>query len=215
MGQKNGKIFRWIAGGIYMVFAAYQLFINNTVVQNAGFGNSPFSWAFAAVLVLIAAALAVWLFASEKPLSAGVARGVIVATVMTIVIQLLTLTSLSDSITYTLTELLPSIAESAVWKYIFIVIQMMLLILAAFFVLSSRDATAEAEGKEEEAADKTETVVAIIEETVLVQEGAAETTAEKAEAAKAGEPEKAEGDEGKAAEKTPEKSEEKPEEKGE
>ena len=72
---------RWAAGGLYGLLCLYQMFLVKVIVEGASPSNVYFTWLYAIVLVLGAAAMSVWMFYGKEALSAGARRAIVAGTV--------------------------------------------------------------------------------------------------------------------------------------
>ncbi len=135
---------RLVAGGVYMALAIYQMFIARTVAMNASLQVATFTWISAMLLIVAAGAMAVWMFSSDKLFGAGTRRAVVVGTVLWIAFELMTYSEQANVINYTLGQILPNLYGQQLWLYFFMVVRYVLMILAAFFVTSCKEALAPA-----------------------------------------------------------------------
>lgn len=129
---------RWIAGGLYILLCVYQMFIAQAVIQGASLSNAYFTWLYAIFVIPAAGAMALWMFSSKEILSAGARRAVVVGTGLMICFELITYSEQTSVIDYMLYSVLPSLYGKPIYLYLFMILQMMLMILAAFFVTSCR-----------------------------------------------------------------------------
>lgn len=131
---------RWIAGGMYMLLAVYQLFTCLFLMENGSLGGLPVVYIFSILLSPLAAGFAVWLFSSRRVLSGAVRRGTVAATVFCVLFELFTYDLQTQAVSLTLQGVLntESAHDNSVVLYVLVIIRLLLLILAAFFVTSSR-----------------------------------------------------------------------------
>lgn len=140
---------RWVAGGLYGLLCLYQMFLVKVILEGASPSNVYFTWLYAIVLVVGAAAMSVWMFYGKEALGAGARRAIVAGTVFCVAFELMTYTDQTDVINYTLYNSFPTLADNSAALYIIMVLRLLLMILAAFFVTSSRERAVEPELAEE------------------------------------------------------------------
>ncbi len=149
-----GQKVRWIAGGLYLVLAVYQVACVHNVVVQGTFADMGVVALLAIGLVGAATAMAIWMFSSKDILGTGAHRAVIVGTVVAVCYQLLTYKGQAGIIqgawqAFTGSgDNTPGLLLGAL-----VFVRLLLLILAAFFVLSSRPAPLAEEAADDEPAD--------------------------------------------------------------
>lgn len=132
------KGYRIGAGVLYLVLAVFQMGLQYSVVQGTGFGTAYFTWTAAVMLIAGAGVMSAWMFSAFKPLKAGARRAILVGTLLAVVFELITFNSQATLINYTLQQLLPSLAGGWI-IYLFIIVRLVIMILAAFFAGSCTD----------------------------------------------------------------------------
>lgn len=134
-------IMRWIAGAVYLLLAGYQMLALRHVLNNANavLATVPVAWGIEVLLMLLAGGLAAWLYAKNGRPSPSMRHSIVVITIMVVLFELTTYAMQAELIGYSVTMLFPSLAGSDIWNYIFIILRLMLWILGAFFVLSTKD----------------------------------------------------------------------------
>lgn len=148
---------RWIAGLIYGLLAVYQMFICRELLGGANLTNATFSWLYAMALIFVASGMCVWMFAGKDVFSSNVQRGVVAATTMFCIFELMTYRDQTTLINYTLYTVFPSLYDSLFWQYAFMMIRLLLMILGAFFLTSNRtelDFTSDKNEEEESEEDE-------------------------------------------------------------
>lgn len=155
---KQAVTMRRIAGVLYGVYAIYQVVLSVFYLWGAAllYNSVPIAAKIELFSALAAAVFAVWLLAGDSFAPAVVRRGVIPATTLMVLYQLVTYrlqtTLLAEQIEGLgggLTNLVNYGADSfyldilkfldkPMWQYVAIVVRLVLLILAAFFVISSK-----------------------------------------------------------------------------
>lgn len=180
--MKMGQKMRWVAGVVYLALAIYQLFTMRFLIMAlpSGNGSVPFTqftavWIIGLLLAFVYAGMAVWMLSGKSFLTGNVQRAIVVATIFVVAYELLSYSSQAEAMQIMLMFTLPSIAETTIWQLIFIIIRMVLLILAAFFVTSANEkmgAQPEAEqtDEEQEALEAIESELDAIEADALVVE---------------------------------------------
>ncbi|MGD9559921.1 MAG: hypothetical protein AB7V55_04855 [Oscillospiraceae bacterium] len=131
------KGFRVAAGILYGVLAIYQMLFTRAVMQGSTLGNVPFVWLAALLFVPLAAVLSIWMFSSYQPLKAGAGRGVLVGTILAVVFELVTFTMQTTMVNYVVQQFLPNLSGNGMVLYVLVIIRLVLLILAVFFVINS------------------------------------------------------------------------------
>lgn len=174
-----GQKMRWIAGGIYAVLSVYTmltmrfLLIFSQNMNPIGIANYPAGWIVQLLLIFATGAAAVWMFSKKEYLSDSARRAIVIVTALIIAFELISYSSQTELIYYTLYVTFPKMAENKIWSLVFIVVRMLLYILAAFFVTSSKDMEQIEETTHEESdedTDNSEEVLEIVEEEVTILE---------------------------------------------
>lgn len=140
-GMTMGQKIRWIAGGLYLFLALYQLACVHGTVVSGTLADTGIVSLLAIVLAVAAAGMAVWMFSSKNVLDTGAHRAVIVGTIFAVCYELLTYSGQAPIIQKSWElftgsgDRLPGLALG-----ILVFVRLLVLILAAFFVCSSRPA---------------------------------------------------------------------------
>lgn len=169
---------RWIAGGAYGALALYQMFICQTILQGARLQEMTTVWMYNIGLIPLAGILCVWMFAGKKVFTAGVHRAFIASTGLFVAFELFTYGEQTGVINYTLYYAIPNLANQQVWLYAFMVLRLMLMIVATFFVTNNCKAyDLLPQKKEEEEAQQEKSAEALVE--LFEEEKAAEEEKER------------------------------------
>ena len=147
-GMTVAQKMRWVAGVIFIVLSGYQLLLTRCIylyrAYSAGeikfsVSNITFSLLYALGLAVAAGAAAIWMLASKKVLPSGARRGVVVAVLLAIVFELLSYQDQIFIIQYSLSSWISGIYSNQMYAYFFMIFRMLLMILATFFVTSSKE----------------------------------------------------------------------------
>ncbi len=165
------KKMRWIAGALYGVLSVYEMLVLRYILSSAAITDLPIALICQVVLMTAAGAMAVWLLAGAKALSKEKQRGITVATGLVVIFQLITYATQVIAIDSTLSVLFPSLLTtgSTMYQLVGMLVRMLLLVLAAFFVQSAgvEADTVESLAKEaEEEVEELEETLEKLEEAV-------------------------------------------------
>lgn len=133
---------RRVAGMLYLALSVYQAALFSVVISMMVPSNTTFSWILQVLLVGGAAAMSVWMFGGDAVLKTGVRRAVVTGTAALVMFQLLNYSMLARAVDYTFAtyRFLQPLQGKPTWQYVSLVIQLLLVILAAFFITNCRDA---------------------------------------------------------------------------
>lgn len=130
---------RVTAGVLYAVLSVYQMLTTHTVLLGATITNISMVWLAAVLLIPGAAVMSLWMFSGEEVFSRGVRRAVGWGTAIAIVFEFVTYTQQVNIINYTLAQWLPAIYNQQIALYGFLAVRLLLMVLAAFFVISAKE----------------------------------------------------------------------------
>lgn len=139
---------RWTAGALYLALSIYQVFTMRTIITDVAVSSAAVAWVCGVMLAVCAGVMAVWMFTGKTVLSDAVHRAVVVGTSLVVVYEAITLSTQIKMIGYTIQKLMPGnqapvlyTAEGTLnelYLYFFVALRLVLIILAAFFVCSSK-----------------------------------------------------------------------------
>lgn len=180
---------RVTAGIVYGVLAVLELFSLRFMLNNAAITSVPIAWLFEMAIMLGAGVLCVWLLGGRNAVPINVRRAVVAGTTLVVIFELVSYSTHTEAINYTLTDWFPSLAQSpnTIYLLVVMILRLLLMILAAFFVQSAcaeMDAE-QAEDEAEDALEQLDEVMANIEkarENGLSEEEAAEVVTAVSEA---------------------------------
>lgn len=174
---------RWIAGVLYGIFFVFQLLTVNLFFQVMMLFDMPFSLLAQLGTGLLAAGVCVWLFSGKAEVKEGARRAFVAATVLAVVMELALYSSqmnwFSQIINYNLMQgvaptfpfnLLNVATQNVGIVYmVMVIIRLMLLILAAFFITSARDGIDEDEEAEDMFGEDEAVAVEVVEQVVVLE----------------------------------------------
>lgn len=166
----TAQTMRQVAGWIYLVLCIFQM---ATLIGSleAGFTQVPNAWLIEIGLMVLEGVVAVYMIGGTGVLKRHVRRGVIVGTILVVAFALITYTTQTSMLGYALTVIFPNWEAPAIWKIVLLLIRLVLLILAAFFVSSSTEGEKKSEAYGFDTQDETVVINEInMEETVFVEE---------------------------------------------
>ena len=171
---------RWIAGVIYGLLALYEVFTLKEVLSGAAITNIPIAWLMELAVLLGAGIMAVWMLCGREIVKPEIRRAVVVATALVVLFELLTYEVQAGGIGYTLAAMFPNTmgAGSNLYQLIGMIVRLLLMILAAFFVQSA-SAEMDIEKAEADAEDAAED----LDEALNKAEAALENGVDEEEAA--------------------------------
>lgn len=190
-----GNKMRWVAGGLYGLLAVYQMYLVKPVLVGAPITNLYLTWIHAILLMAGAAVMAVWMFYGRENLSANVRRAVVAGSVFAVIFELMTYSDQADLINYAIYSVLPDQVNNTTLQYVLMVLRLLLLILAAFFVTSAKEPDKKYLADEGEDDEDTDGAVEVIEVIEVVEAEVQEEPEEAADAADEAEEATAEADE--------------------
>lgn len=131
---------RKVAGCFYFALAVYQMFLSLYVMRYVVVYNARFVWIYAHLLVVAAGVMAVWMFSSNKVFSPGIGTAVAVGTALVVIYELFTYREQTESV---INNTLYILFNGALYGnryvlYVLMIIRLMLMILAAFFVTNCK-----------------------------------------------------------------------------
>ncbi len=150
-----GQKMRWIAGGLYLVLAVYQTACVHSVVMEGAVAEMGIATLLAITFVALAAGMSIWMFSSKAVLGTGAHRAVMVGTLVALGYELLTYRG-QAAIIQSAWQAFAGNGDNlpGMMLGLLVFVRLLLLILAAFFVLSSRPGPEAAEELEEADADE-------------------------------------------------------------
>lgn len=170
----NEKKWTTLAAGSYSLLTIFELFrmrglIGEVQLSVAGL---PLGWFIELSTILLFAGMALFATSREKGVKQGTARAVVLGTALLLVYVLFTYQMQGEIVFYSFQNSFPSISDSKIWQYVFVIVKLLLLILGAFFLVVSSDSNGSSdkeekeanEEKEEEEADEVEVTAEIVEE---------------------------------------------------
>lgn len=192
-----GNKMRWVAGGLYGLLAVYQMYLVKPVLVGAPITNLYLTWIHAILLMAGAAVMSVWMFYGRENLSANVRRAVVAGSVFAVIFELMTYSDQADLINYAIYSVLPDQVNNTTLQYVLMVLRLLLLILAAFFVTSAKEPDKKYladEGEDDEDDEDADGAVEVIEVIEVVEAEVQEEPEEAKEAADAADEEATETD---------------------
>lgn len=126
-----------------MILCIYQMFMLKYIMSSVqiSFFAIPLPWMMEVGFMVLAGGLAAWMFSSSAALDKGKRNTVVVITALIIAFELVTYGLQAELTGYSMLTLFPSIASGSaaeIFNYVFIIVRLMLWVLAAFFVLSTK-----------------------------------------------------------------------------
>ena len=155
-GMTLGQKMRWIAGGMYLFLAVYQVACVRGSIVHGTMADTGIVALLAIVFAAVALGMAVWMFSSKKELTTGAHRAIIVGTIVAVCYELLTYSGQTPIIQLSWQSLFGGEQLPPWGLYGLVIVRLLVVILAAFFALSSRpgyDAAAEEEVLEVDVVD--------------------------------------------------------------
>lgn len=132
---------RWIAGCFYVLLFGFQTYTMTYALshQEMALAYLPVSWLFAVALIPAAGAMALWMFAGKGGIGGSGRRMAVMGTVLVVLFELLTYESQAEAINAAFYFTAESLYNSTMWKFVFMLIRLLLLIFGAFFITCSRE----------------------------------------------------------------------------
>lgn len=136
---------RWTAGVMYFLLFVYQLLVYRMFNSDYSFVSLPTAL-FAEILLVVPFAIgAIKLLAGEGTVAKGVRRGVVVASLLYVLFEVINYKVLAEYTAAALSAMFPNsfavaaVSTQNVMQYVVIVLRLVLVVLAAFFVITSAD----------------------------------------------------------------------------
>lgn len=165
---------RWIAGGLYSILFIFQLFLLQNILTSMqyafSFANLPVVWLVEIALTVVSAVVAIKLFAQDGALEQKTVRMFVFATFFLIIYELFTYTMQTEMLAFSFqfSTLFAFVSTNKLAQYILIVLRLMLLILASFFVSSAQAVKVNAEEEQDDTDEiEAEALEALAEEVLI------------------------------------------------
>lgn len=130
---------RWAAGLLYGLLFVYQLVFLRQAMLTISLLKLPVSWQMEIFTLLPAAAACVALFSGTGALGERARRGAVAASALYIVTELVFYKAQADIVVFSLFKWNEVAAKNPVLQYVLIIVRMLLVIFAAYFVTGAKE----------------------------------------------------------------------------
>ncbi|MFV0413666.1 MAG: hypothetical protein ACK5L3_10420 [Oscillospiraceae bacterium] len=144
---------RWAAGLLYGLLFVYQLVFLRQAMLTISLLKLPAAWQLEIFTLLPIAAACVALFSGTCALGEKARRGAVAASALYIVMELVFYKAQADIVAFSLFKWNEAASKNPVLQYAIIIVRMLLVIFAAYFVTDSNEKPQPAQGSAEQEKD--------------------------------------------------------------